>query len=299
MKYCILLLTLCCFQVADAQNVSLVIPTGHGTTITKIQFSGNGKILASSSEDGTVKLWDTEFYREKGVFYNDTGKQAGLFFDSKAEVVFSCNTGGHLVGYNIRKSTVTHSSYLGRVKSVSSVNDSLLLVLSSRDAALKIYNLNQSTFIDIYQGVLCASEYHINSNKVITFLNNGSVVQHSFPFFVNVNNDTVYDFLHPASTILCNSLLPSYYYSSKKRKELAKIALSENGKFAAFVGVKNNDVFFAELESCKKTGRSEASTGGIVNAKDLIFYKSVPICSFEDGTIAEWSCSSPSQKKNT
>lgn len=51
-------LILTAFLTGWAQTPELVVQTGHTTLVTSVAFSPDDKILASSDNEGTVKLWD-------------------------------------------------------------------------------------------------------------------------------------------------------------------------------------------------------------------------------------------------
>jgi WD40 repeat protein len=53
----VFILLMTCTLVA-AQQSRLVIPKGHVKNIESLCFSNDGKLLASCSEDGTIKIWD-------------------------------------------------------------------------------------------------------------------------------------------------------------------------------------------------------------------------------------------------
>jgi WD40 repeat protein len=51
---------LCCAQQAASSSnpPELVVQTGHSDKVTSLTFSPDGKTLASSGEDNTIKFWD-------------------------------------------------------------------------------------------------------------------------------------------------------------------------------------------------------------------------------------------------
>lgn len=44
---------------ANAQRPELIIQSGHSNSVTSIAFSPNGRLLASGSDDNSIKIWDT------------------------------------------------------------------------------------------------------------------------------------------------------------------------------------------------------------------------------------------------
>jgi len=60
----ILYLLLLLPQLAFGQeDVKLVFPVGHSNEITKVLYSPNGRFIVSSSNDGTIKVWETSSRR--------------------------------------------------------------------------------------------------------------------------------------------------------------------------------------------------------------------------------------------
>jgi WD40 repeat protein len=55
----VIMFSLCCFVVSAlaSPSVELFLQLGHGASVTSVVFSPDGKLLASGSQDYTVKLW--------------------------------------------------------------------------------------------------------------------------------------------------------------------------------------------------------------------------------------------------
>mmetsp|Transcript_22388 Transcript_22388/g.43893 ORF Transcript_22388/g.43893 Transcript_22388/m.43893 type:complete len:506 (-) Transcript_22388:218-1735(-) len=72
--------------IADPGKGPVVEPMDHGAPITKLAFSENGYLLASSGEDGQVRIWDLRTVQE-------TSAQK---FDSTPVAITFDNTGNYL-----------------------------------------------------------------------------------------------------------------------------------------------------------------------------------------------------------
>ncbi|MCH8274414.1 MAG: hypothetical protein IH851_06475, partial [Armatimonadetes bacterium] len=111
LSHLVALLSLCSAllpeQVGTARKLELVVQTGHSGAVTSVAFSPDGKILASGSTDGTIKLWHTATGRQlrtlsgiegdvTSVAFNADGKQlvsGSWFFDTGRVTVWDIDSG--------------------------------------------------------------------------------------------------------------------------------------------------------------------------------------------------------------
>ncbi len=67
---------------------------GHSQGCLKIAFSGNGRMLASASLDGTARVWDTASAQAISLFSNHTGSLNDVRFAPDDKVVFTASEDG-------------------------------------------------------------------------------------------------------------------------------------------------------------------------------------------------------------
>ena len=64
--------------------------TGHSGYITSLAFSPNGRVLASGSLDGNIRLWDVRGRKHKGTL-DDQSAISDIAFGPKGKTLVSCN----------------------------------------------------------------------------------------------------------------------------------------------------------------------------------------------------------------
>lgn len=108
------------FQTTNFVRVASEFPLirGHKAAVTDLKFSPfNNSLLASSSEDGTVKLWDVpleglkEDLTTEIQIFNNHSKKASLlsFHPSVKEVIASAGSDNDLYAWNITDSSIISS----------------------------------------------------------------------------------------------------------------------------------------------------------------------------------------------
>jgi WD40 repeat protein len=84
-----LLLSLCIAAESLAQHPTLYLETGHLALIPSVAISPNGRLLATSSFDRTIKLWDIETARELRTFAGHGNAVRSVAFSPDGTLIVS------------------------------------------------------------------------------------------------------------------------------------------------------------------------------------------------------------------
>jgi WD40 repeat protein len=83
-------------ELWDTRNGELVATfSGHAQTVLRLAFTPDGRTLASSSEDGTVRLWSLPARRELVTLFRGAPLDY-LDFSGDGRTLIGTSTNGHL-----------------------------------------------------------------------------------------------------------------------------------------------------------------------------------------------------------
>ncbi len=128
--------------------------TGHQDHVNSVNFSPDGKILASGSSDNNIKLWNMV---EGKLITTLVGHQDHVFsakFSSDGKTLASGGDDNTIKLWNIAegKLMTTLIGHSDRVKNVSFSKDNQLLASGSADGTIKLWNMTTGKLITTLMG---------------------------------------------------------------------------------------------------------------------------------------------------
>jgi len=78
-------------KVADAWSSLIQTLEGHIMSVTSAVFSPNGKLVASASDNNTVRLWDSSTGKQCAVFEGHTASVNSAVFSPDGKLVASAS----------------------------------------------------------------------------------------------------------------------------------------------------------------------------------------------------------------
>jgi WD40 repeat protein/serine/threonine protein kinase len=121
--------------------------TGHERETHPVVFSRDGRLLASGSEDTTVRLWDLESRQSPRIFKGHTEAISGLAFSPDGQVLVS-GSGDHTVKLWELSPKEEPDVLRGHADSVSCVAfspDDRTLASASKDGTVKLWDVARGT----------------------------------------------------------------------------------------------------------------------------------------------------------
>ena len=114
---------------------------GHEGYVTDVSFSPDGNTIASSGQDGTIKLWNLKG-QELATFNGDQGRLGSVSFSPDGNTIASSGQDGTIKLWNLKgQELASLDGHQGSVSSVSFSPDRNTIASADLDGTIKIWNL--------------------------------------------------------------------------------------------------------------------------------------------------------------
>lgn len=135
------LLVLCCGAVATAQRPRLVVQQGHSDGVHSVAFSPDGRMLASASIDGSIKLWDVAGGTELTTLRGHTNGVYGVAFSPDGRTLASVSIDGTVKLWQTETGEQLASLPREFVGEVTFSPDGRLFAVAGESAKLEVWDL--------------------------------------------------------------------------------------------------------------------------------------------------------------
>ena len=133
------------YDVKSSNPSPIMVFEGHSNNITAVAFHLDTKWMVTSSEDSTVKIWDTRTGTVQRNYAHSHPVNDVVIHPNQGEII-SADRGGNVRVFDLGSDKCTHQLIPAEDVSVSSIsvaNDGSLLVVGNNNVCLP-YSLNQN-----------------------------------------------------------------------------------------------------------------------------------------------------------
>jgi len=232
---CTGLVTVTTFGIGQHEGRIVMTLAGHDGAVSSVSYCPHGRILASGSEDGTVRIWDTRTGEEAmSPMCGGGGKVMSVAFSRNGKLVASGTESGAVWVCNVTPGQGRQrklSGHSGPVNSVAFSSDGSRLASGSSDKTICLWNAETSEQIAVQSG-------HTDVVSEIAFSPDGKIL-------ASISDDGKFrqwditgrvadeQLIQPVSTRHSHFLFPTSRIPSRRATYCCSIAFSPDGEMLA------------------------------------------------------------------
>lgn len=133
------------FDIRSTNPAPLLVFEGHTNNITGVAFHCEGKWMVTSSEDGSVRIWETRTGTIQRTYLHGAPVNDVVIHPNQGEII-SCDRAGTVKVWDLAENTCSHSLEPDPDVSMSSVtvaSDGSLLCAANNSGKVFVWALNQ------------------------------------------------------------------------------------------------------------------------------------------------------------
>jgi len=157
-------------------KAQLLLQLGHSDFINAVDYSPNGKFIATASDDGTAKLWSAVTGEELLTYSRLKRGVEHIKFSPDGKYIVTGNYDDSTVVYDTQTAAVVHKfESQGSASAIKFSPDGRKVITSSADDTIKIWDPQSGEVYLNYDEHSAASDFDISPNgKLIASLNGKS-----------------------------------------------------------------------------------------------------------------------------
>ncbi|MGB6045374.1 MAG: glycosyltransferase family 39 protein, partial [Pirellulales bacterium] len=127
---------------------------GHESYVTGVAFSPDGQLLATSSYDNTVRLWDVVTGQLQQTYDGHEGYVRAVRFAPDGRVLASCSNDGTIRLWDVAQGNclITLTGHDGPVRDVAFSPDGTILASGGKDRSVRLWNVKEGTLEQTLEG---------------------------------------------------------------------------------------------------------------------------------------------------